>query len=194
MSAKGSLVCLGIDMHATVEFDAGTLLLRSVAENDADLYCDLYTDAEIMRFIGAPLSRARALNSFRKALQLTRRRPIQWLFLAVVEKTTQRAIGLCSIELLGKRAEIGIILCAGSRAYGNAKQALRGIIALAFAILPLDAVCVRISADHRVAERVAMGIGFSRDADATGRDTNDGGRIWSIDRRAWDHAQRSADD
>jgi RimJ/RimL family protein N-acetyltransferase len=124
-------------------------------------------------------------------VRLTRRRPIQWLFLAVVEKTTQRAIGLCSIELHGKQAEIGIILCATSRAYGNAKQAMRGIIAWAFAILPLDAVCVRISARHRVAERVAMGIGFSRIADATGRDTSDEGRIWSIDRRAWDHAQQA---
>jgi RimJ/RimL family protein N-acetyltransferase len=176
---------------APVELDTGRMLLRSLAASDATLYCDLYTDAEIMRFIGAPLSRPRALSSFRKALQLTRCRPFERLFLAVVEKTTQQAVGLCSIELQGKQAETGIILCAKSRARGRAREALGGTVALAFAILPLDAVCVRISAGHRVAERLVMGLGFSRGAEATGRDTSDGGRVWSIDRHAWDHAQRA---
>ena len=192
--------------HISVSIDTGRLLLRPLATGDAELYCGLYTDADIMRFIGTPLSRAGALRSFRKALRLTHAAVPSRLFLTVVEKTTQQAIGLCSIEsrvaersgVQGNHAETGIILCASSRAHGRAREALSGAVALAFAILPLQAVSVRISAGHRVAERLVLGLGFRRavdnavgfhDSNDEGQDTDAGRRLWSVDRTGWERAQ-----
>lgn len=179
------------DRTAPVEFVTGRMVLRSLAESDATLFCDLYTDPEIMHFIGTPLSLQRALKSFRAALQLTQQRPIESLFLTVVDKIAQQGIGICSIELRGSKAEVGIILRADSRAGGRAKEALGGTVALAFSLLPLDAVIVRISAGHRAAERLVVGLGLSRRAAVMDHDAKEVRRIWSIDRSSWDYAQRT---
>jgi RimJ/RimL family protein N-acetyltransferase len=176
---------------AAIEFESSRLWLRTLTRTDADLYCGLYTDAATMRFIGAPLSQPRALKTFGTALRQTMGRPVKRLFLAIVTRTQQQAIGICSIELHGRQAEIGVILCAGSRARGYGTEVTIACITLAFAILPVDAVWLRTSAEHHVAERLAMGIGFSRGAEAGDRDTSDGRRVWSIGRHAWDHVRRT---
>jgi RimJ/RimL family protein N-acetyltransferase len=176
---------------AAVLADTARLYLRELAKDDATLYCDLYCDPETMRFIGPPLSPQRAMKSFGKALRLTQRRPAQWLFMAIVEKTTRQVVGISSIQLHAPNAEIGVMLCAVSRTHGYGKEITPALIALAFELLPVDAVWLCASAEHRVAERVAMGIGFSRGADVMDRDTNGLERAWSIDRHAWDHAQRN---
>jgi len=182
---------LAPDCAATIEFESGTLLLRALTRADADLYCGLYTDAATMHFIGAPLSRPRALQTFGTALRQTLGRPVKRLFLAILARTSRQAIGICSIELHGSEAEIGVILCTGSRAQGYGTEGTIACVTLAFAILPVDAVWLRTSAEHHVAERLAMGLGFSRGAEGGDRGTSDGRRAWSIDRHAWDHAQRT---
>jgi ribosomal-protein-alanine N-acetyltransferase len=176
---ESSVLC---DSVAPLEAQTRRVVLRSLHEDDAAMYCDLYTDAEIMRFIGEPLSRPRALKSFGKALQLTRQRPIQSLYLAVVDRATQRTVGLCNIEALGARAETGIILNAASRAYGYATEALGSTVAMAFGLLTLDEVIVRIAEGHKAAEWLVRGLGFSRCGGSSNGGIDDGRRTWSVGR------------
>lgn len=170
------------DAAAPLEAHTRRVWLRSLHEDDATAYCDLYTDAEIMRFIDEPLSRSRALKSFGRALQLTRQRPIQSVYLAVVDKPTRQTVGLCSIEALGSRAETGIMLNAASRAYGYATEALGSTVSMAFALLPLDEVIVRIADGHKAAEKLVRGLGFSCVRGASPGPIEDGRRMWSVGR------------
>ena len=61
------------------------LRLRALAAADLALFRDLYTDAEVMRFIARPLSAAEATASFWATLQATGRPHGPWFF-AIVEK------------------------------------------------------------------------------------------------------------
>jgi RimJ/RimL family protein N-acetyltransferase len=178
---------------APLEARTRRVLLRSLHEDDAAVYCDLYTDPEIMRFISEPLSRPRAQKSFRKALQLTRQRPIHSLYLAVVDRSTQCTVGLCSIEALGSRAETGIILNAGSRAYGYATEALGSTIAMAFGLLPLDEVIVRIAEGHKAAEKLVRGLGFACVGGSLRGAIDDGRRTWSVARAKFLSARAAYD-
>lgn len=170
------------------EVDTARLKLRSLSESDESLYCELYGDAQTMRFIGPPLSPDRAARSFRKTLDSTRRHPVEQLILAVIDEAAQQAIGICSIQQFDahrRRAEAGIMLKPASHTRGLAKECFRALITYAFAMFPLDEIWSQIAADHSVAERVLIGVGFSRSDESRGE--RPGQRIWSAYRESWSH-------
>lgn len=165
------------------------LNLRPLLQNDADLYCQLYTDPETMHFIGAPLSRAQALRRFRQVLQrLHSDHPVPELFYAVVEQASAQAVGICSIQRFDARqrhVEAGIILTAPARARGYSKEAYAGAVALAFQRLPVDEVRAQIAPHHRAARGLLINVGFSRVCKADPDHTAHRWCLWSIDRGSW---------
>jgi RimJ/RimL family protein N-acetyltransferase len=170
------------------EIDTERLKMRSLSESDESLYCELYGDAQTMRFIGPPLPLDRAARSFRKTLDSTRRHPVEQLILTVVDKATQQAIGICSIQqfdVCRRRAEAGIMLKPGSHAQGFAKECFKALITQAFAIFPLDEIWAQTAADNCVAERMFIRVGFSRSDEPESRRERLGQRIWSAYRESW---------
>jgi len=165
------------------------LILRPLLQDDAELYCQLYTDAETMRFIGTPLSRAQALRRFRRLLQrLQGDHPAPELFYAVVEQASARAVGICSLQRLDVRqrhVEAGIILTAPARVLGYSKEAYAGAVDLAFRMLPVDQVRAQIAPDHRAARGLLLNVGFSRVCKADPDHTSHRWCLWSIDRGSW---------
>jgi RimJ/RimL family protein N-acetyltransferase len=169
-------------------FETERLAGRPLAPGDEALYCELYTDAETMLFIGAPLSRARALHSFSVTLRANARRPPTRLCLALVEKSTQQPVGICAIHHLDvrqRRVEAGIILRSAARARGYSKEGLGALITEVFAQLPVDEVRVQISADHLVVERLVRSLGFTQYGVAAADDERAARTLWSADRRSW---------
>lgn len=170
-----------------LRFETSRLRVRPLAWEDAALYCDLYTDAQTMRFIGPPLSRKRAARVLEKYLQspATAARP---LLCAVIEKQSGQGLGICSIQQLderNRRAEVGIMLKPAVHARGFAKEGLAALLGEAFAILPVDEIWARVAADHAVVERLVVSVGFAR---RTGSGT--GGEpvathLWSVSRDSW---------
>lgn len=190
--------------------DAGRISLRLLAASDQDLYCELYTDAATMRFIGAPLPRKRALRSFEKALQLTHSctDTMRHLVLAVIEKATRRTIGICSIQQFDERlrcAEAGIILRPAMHARGIGKEAFAALITQGFAMLQIDEIRAHIAVDNSAAAGVLASLGFRRcdDAAAAAEGPQKGGQrssqessqkseqgsaqqsAWSVARESW---------
>jgi RimJ/RimL family protein N-acetyltransferase len=186
--------------------NAGRISLRLLAAGDQDLYCELYTDAATMRFIGAPLSRERALRSFEKALQLTHRGAdtMRHLVLAVIEKASRQTIGICSIQQFDERlrcAEAGIILRPAMHARGIGKEAFAALITQGFAILQIDELRAHIAVDNSAAAGVLARLGFRRCDDAaasaegpqesgqkSGQKSEQGGAqksAWSVARESW---------
>lgn len=183
-----------------VEFDTIRLKLRSLCESDERLYCELYGDARTMRFIGPPLSLEQAVRSFRRTLASTRRHPVQRLILTVIDTDAQQAVGICGIQqfdAVGRRAEVGIMLKPALHARGFAKECLGALIAQAFAMFALDEIWAWAAADHCVAERLVIGVGFSPsdgpESDRSesdrlaSRDGGPGRRVWSVYRESWSH-------
>lgn len=171
-----------------VEFDTARLKLRSLCESDAGLYFELYGDAQTMRFIGPPLSQDRAVRAFRRTLGSTRCDPVKRLMLTVIDNAAQQAVGLCGIQQFnaqGHRAEAGIMLKPAAHAQGFGKECLGALLARAFAMFSLDEIWAWTAADHFVAERVVIGVGFSPSSGPG--DAGFGRRFWSAYRESWSH-------
>lgn len=147
------------------------LLMRPIVADDVTLYEHLYTDAETMRFIGAPLSRERAAKSFRKALAGMQRQPIEQLFLTVIEKATRRGVGICSLQDFdaeGRSVQAGVMFVASARAQGYGQEGFTGLIQQVFAHWPVDELWVQFAAEHAAVQRAVLSVGFARRKDAAG--------------------------
>jgi len=159
-----------------------------MAEADAAVFCDLYCDAQTMRFIGPPLSRERAERGFRKALQLMRRPAADQAFFTLSDRESAAAVGLGSIQhldLQGRRAEIGMIICTQYRNQGFAREGLAGLMRFAFARLPIDELWARVHADHTVVEKLVLSVGLSIGSTTDAYDSDPVMRVWSAQRDSW---------
>jgi RimJ/RimL family protein N-acetyltransferase len=168
-----------------IAFETERLFMRSLLAQDETLYCDLYSDAETMRFIGEPLSRERAARSFRKALSCSRNVPGDQQVFVIVDKAARQVIGLCGtqpFDAVSRSVEAGMVLRPEAQSKGYATEGLAALVSHAFSALPIEAVWVQYSREHMVAERLVISVGFKRCAD--GRFGNEDGAkcVWSIDR------------
>lgn len=145
--------------------------MRPISNGDASLYEHLYTDAETMLFIGAPLAPERAVKSFRTALAGMQRQPIERLFLTVAEKATHSAVGICSLQnfdTVKRSVQAGVMFIAPARARGYSKEGFTGLIQQVFAHLPVDELWVQFAVDHVAVQRAVLSVGFARRKDAAG--------------------------
>lgn len=169
--------------------ETARLLMRPIEARDAALYEQLYTDAETMRFIGAPLSPERVARSFRSALAGMQRLPIERLFLAVMEKATNTAVGLCSLQdfdAARRSVQVGMMFVAAARARGHAKEGLIELIQQVFARLPVDELWVECAPDHVAVQRLMLSVGFAHRGDAARQESENGQwNAWSVRRHRW---------
>lgn len=174
------------------EIDTERLDIRPLSDCDETLYCELFTDADTMRYIGPPLSPERAARSFRKAVALTRRLPAERLFFTVAFRSAQRKIGICSLQQIDpirRRVEAGVILKSCARAQGVAREILRAFVVRAFATLPVDEVWLQYSAEHSITEQLFVDAGFARRLDPVDYGGGHGKRVWSAQRSGFAPAQ-----
>jgi RimJ/RimL family protein N-acetyltransferase len=179
-----------------VELIGERLVLRSIDERDEELYCELFCNAETMRYIGQPWTRDDAARTFRGVLEATRRTPVRALFLTLIPKETQQPIGLCTlqgVDPVRRQAELGVMLVPTARVQGLATEALITVIAHAFATLPVDEVWVRFAVDHAACERLALRTGLIRHAAVAPQDLAANLWRWSAYRSSWRPAARVCD-
>jgi RimJ/RimL family protein N-acetyltransferase len=180
------------------------LRMYALAASDEQLFCELFTDKEIMRFVGRPLTPVRAAASFRTALRSPIRRltyrgvgnadlvgnsdlPRTEVFLRVVHKSSGQDIGLSSIQdvdLSQRRAELGMMLKPPLQAQGLGKEALSALVSYAFGLFPIDEAWVQYERRHTAAERLVISTGLKIRA----REDADPGcskRIGSVFRQDW---------
>lgn len=182
--------------------ETARLRMRPIASGDAALYEHLYTDAETMHFIGAPLSPERAAKSFQSALAGMQRQPIEQLFLTVEETATRTDVGICSLlnfDAARRSVQAGVMFIAAARAKGYSKEGFVGLIQQVFAHLPVEELWVQFAADHVAVQRAVLSVGFVRRKDAARRNGargNEPGQgagnepgvsaiAWSVHRDSW---------
>jgi RimJ/RimL family protein N-acetyltransferase/precorrin-3B methylase len=175
------------------EFSSERLILRPLQECDEQLYCQLFCDPEMMRYIGPAWTRTEAARAFRSALKGMRSTPPRGLYLVVTLKSGERPAGLCSLQNFEpgeRRAELGLMLAPSARAFGVATEALIAVLAHAFATLPFDEIWVRFANDHQAATSTAVGSGLVRHAHSRPEDVASNLWRWSAYRDSWRPAAR----
>ena len=168
-------------------FETARLRMRPLDASDEALYMSLYTDADTMRYICAPLLPERALRSFRKAITQPRPQMGPFLF-AMMEKATDSAVGICSavqVDLGAARAEVGVMLKSDARGQGYAREGLSGVVQSAFQTHSVATIWVECSALNPVVERMVESVGFALEDEAAAGTGSLLQRTWSVRRSSW---------
>ncbi len=139
-------------------FDTSRLRLRPISEGDEALYCRLYTDAELMRFIAAPLSIEAAQRSFRTACKQQFPQPQRWI---ISERATHSDIGLLGLIRGEPAPEIGVMLLARGHGRGYGGESMAGMVDRVFASRTEQIICARQSVvDNPTVIRMMLALGF----------------------------------
>jgi [ribosomal protein S5]-alanine N-acetyltransferase len=172
------------------------LSMRSLTSADEAFYCSLYMDAEVMRYVGQPLSRDTALEAFRKSLERMGKPGFERRVVVLLERDTQQPIGISSVRMLrgkdGKRgrAEVGTLLKPAMHEKGFAQECSTALISQSFTRPQIDELVAYSSPGNLAVERLLTDLGFSRDKALAANKRRPERTAWSITRDAW--ARRSA--
>lgn len=150
-------------------FQAGRLDLRPLGHADRPLYVSLYTDADVMRHVGAPLSVEAASRAFEAVRQQMRRAPPQAWYWAACVRGSGRDAGLLALMFdPGRRsAEFGMLMFPWAQGRGHATEAVGTLVAHAFADVGepgtrsgLGRLHTRHACAHPAGPRVMEKLGF----------------------------------
>lgn len=111
------------------------VISRPLNRTDRDVYVQLYTDPQVMRYIGAPLKAEVAAASFDKALALQQSQSVfapRWVLL---DAGVNRKCGLLGLfaDDDSHAAEIGLMLLPSAQGRGFAGDAIGAMVATVFA-------------------------------------------------------------
>jgi RimJ/RimL family protein N-acetyltransferase len=164
------------------------LTMRSLSSADEALYCDLYMNADVMRYVGAPLSRQDALDGFKKSLELMSNPEFNRRVVVLIDRASKQPIGISSLRMLdGKkgRAEVGTLLKPGAHEKGFAQECSTALITQAFTRPQVKELVAYSVKDNAAIEGLLKDLGFERG----GAVRSSAGRPprvrWTIGRNEW---------
>jgi len=169
------------------------LSMRSLSSADEDFYCSLYTDAEVMRYAGGPLSRDVALEGFRKTLDRMNGQSFERRVVLLLDRKTQQPIGISSVRMVrGKpgRAEVGTLLKAGMHEQGFGQECSTALISQAFRRPQIQELVAHSATGHEIVERLLVDLGFERSETLPAGNGRPARTVWLLSRDAW--AKRNA--
>lgn len=140
-------------------FDTDRLHVRPITEQDRALYCRLYTDPLVMRFIAAALSMEVAQRSFGVALRQQSRHPQRWI---LQERSSGNDVGMVALVGEADGPEIGVMVVAERHGLGYGYESMAGLADHAFARGTLTSITARQSVvDNPTVVRMMLALGFS---------------------------------
>jgi RimJ/RimL family protein N-acetyltransferase len=164
------------------------LTMRSLADTDEDFYCGLYMDAEVMRYVGAPLSRDAALESFRKSLHGMSQPSFERRVVVLIDSASQQPIGISSVRMLrGKpgRAEVGTLLKPGMHEQGFGQECSKALISQAFSRPQIETLVAHSATGNTAVERLLTELGFSPGESLPASHGRPARTVWTVTRGDW---------
>jgi len=154
-------------------FTTKRLLIRPLSAQDKSLYCQLYTNKEIMRYISKPLTTSDAEIGFERTLKLMLMKKAYFLTWAIIDKDTNKAIGLLTLITskpknttsqsalsLVQPPEIGIVLRQQAQGKSLSKEALGALIEYGFKQLNLSYINIRFYDKNLAIKHLVKRLGF----------------------------------
>lgn len=159
--------------------DTDRLRYRLLSQADEALYCDLFSNPDVMKYVGPTLSRADALRGFKKALALMQK-PFGWRITTIIERADNKAVGISIIRLVDaslRRAEVGSILLPAAQAKGYGPEYSAALIDYAFKNRGVEIMSAQVVEGNTPNETLLTNLGFSRGADSA--------VVGGLTRRTW---------
>ena len=144
---------------------AASFSLRPFADGDLLLYAALFTDAGVMRAVGAPFASDRAARA--AASSLVHQQRADGRFRHWIIERNGDALGLLGLALRtpawrGGSAELGVLLWRQAQARGAATAAITAVRRWAFEVAGLAALTCHHAEGHAPASALMRRVGFRR--------------------------------
>lgn len=170
-----------------LRFETPRVRARLLREDDLDLYLALYTDPEVMRYIGPVMEREAVAAVFRTSLGHNRRLGARALYWRVFDRANAGAsLGLASLvreTTHGAVADVGLMLPGEAQRSGLGQHCLSAMIGNALSgdwNLDISEVTARHVVSHAAARRLVESLGF------LGAGIDEAGFVaWRMPREAW---------
>ena len=143
------------------EFTTARLRATPLCDADGALFAALYGDADTMAQVGTPLDAEAARRALSAALRQMCSDPPRARYWRLDEGP--QALGLLSLVVDPTRttAETGLLLCAGARSRGIAREALAALLPRVIRTGGLESVWTRHRTGHAAAEGLMRALGFA---------------------------------
>jgi ribosomal-protein-alanine N-acetyltransferase len=158
--------------------------LRPLGEDDDELYVALYTDADVMRHVGEPLTLRAASRAFNKVATFNRREDGGYRTWVVVDRATVKTCGLLALVAQQGASEIGALIWPQYHNDGIATEIIRRLMDFAFMECGLDVIFTRHLVANNGAEGLKRKLDFERIPTVGSRD---GEVRWERIRQRWQH-------
>lgn len=144
------------------------LVLRHLTLGDLESMADIWTDAQVMRYMGGPRDRDRLMESMREIAQDEERFDKLDLW-PLVEKASGTVIGLAGFlekEVAGRdETELVYVLAASAWGQGYATEIAQALKSHAFTTLNLHRLIALIHPENTASERVAIKLGMANEGE-----------------------------
>jgi RimJ/RimL family protein N-acetyltransferase len=172
--------------------EAGSMRLRPMTQGDEPLFHALYTDPEIMRFVGGPWTPAEAAERFRATLCRRGKAVVADRFFVIEEKSSREPMGICGsshYDRAGMRVEVGVMLLPRGRRLGVGRAALGALVDYMFQEPSLLEVYARVAIENSAARNLVTRVGFRQSRVAEGKKQGTLACEWSVHRPQWNTRQ-----
>lgn len=170
--------------------DTERLELRPMDERDQDLYCRIYTDAGLMRYVSERLTQDAALAAHGKVCVLNRDPDFRYRCWVIRHRENERDIGLLALVGSKKSAEIGAMILADWHSHGIAAEVIGRLVDFAFGEYGIGDVYTRHHRENGLAQGLMRKLNFVR----VPSEPQDEGRIrWSQKLSQWQISKVKAD-
>jgi len=171
------------------------LAFRLLSAEDQELYCSLYADPEVVRYVCTPLTKEKALVSFGKALALTQQLHFQRRVTAIVERSSKQVVGFSHINMLETKkrtAFVGSMLTPEAQAKGYAPEYSTALNAFVFKERPVDTLIAEVGVGNAGSEELVAALGFVRGRVVPATPDRPAQTIWTLTRANWKKKQQKA--
>lgn len=139
------------------------LVIRSLQAEDAERLADIWSDADVTRYMGGSRDRAEVLRNVLADVEEGDEDPADALW-PVIEKNSSRLVGHCGIlkkEVDGKaERELVYVFAKDTWGKGYATEAARALCQYAFGRLHLKRLITLIDPENAASAKVAKNVGM----------------------------------
>lgn len=158
------------------------LHLRPLDERDEALYCRIYTDAELMRHVGEPLTREAAQKAFIEVCRLNGEAKFRYRCWVVIHREIGEETGFLGLVGNSGQAEIGGMILPGWQGRSISAETFPAGIEVAFGEYKLDRINVRYRCSNGLADGLMRKLCFSKVPQAL---CENGWVRWTLDSQDW---------
>jgi|GEM_PF-5562931 len=141
-----------------MELSSKRLLLSPLSIKDKNFFVSLFTDDDVMKYIGAAHDRRSAENKLQEFLQdCANGKRYLWL---VRQKSTGKSIGLMGLSFDSEKWNLGAMFNKDMVGLGYGPEAMNLVITTGFEVLKIDIIYGIIRNEHVASQKAAKGVGF----------------------------------